>query len=114
MSYAEKVIADSQALLVNYYNFDSLQSHFTYLLDKVLEEMRYESVIRVRDPELPIRVREGFLTGFHARLDRLYHIFLAQHPNYGDNREAFVARMKPIFDEFLQLREEFFINLIIN
>jgi hypothetical protein len=114
MSFAENVLANSRALLVNYYNFDSMQTHFCILLDKVLDEIKYESVTRVNDPELPIRVREGFLTGFLARLDRLYSVFLSQHPNYGDDREAFVARMRPIFDEYLQLREEFFINMIIN
>ena len=114
MSFAENVLANARALLVNYHNFDSMQTHFKLLLDAVLDEMKYEGVTRFNDPELPIRIREGFLTGFLARLERLYDIFLANQPKHGDDREVFVARIKPIFDEYLQMREEFFTNMIIN
>ena len=114
MSFAENVLENSQALLVNNLNFDNLQTHIKVLLDKVLDEVKYESVTRFNNPELPMRVREGFLTGFHARLERLYSVFLSQYPSYGDDRETVVFRMRPIFDEYLRLREEFFINMIIN
>ena len=114
MSFAENVMENSKALLVNDLNFDNLQTHIKVLLDKVLDEVKYKSVTRFNNPELPMRVREGFLTGFHARLERLYSVFLSQYPSYGDDRETVVVRMRPIIDEYIQLREEFFINMIIN
>ena len=114
MSFAENVLANSRALLRNQFNYDCLQTHFRILLDKVLDEVFYESVTRANDPGLPLRVREGFLDGFLTRLNRLYDGFLSQNPTYGENCESFVERLKPIFDEYLLLREEFFVNMIIN
>ena len=50
MSFAENVLENSKALLVNDLNFENLQAHIKALLDKVLDEVKYESVTRFNKP----------------------------------------------------------------
>jgi len=104
-----------EAFELNNSQFESLKLNFIFLLDKFQDEARYESFTRFNDPTLPRRVKEGFLvTRFFERLNTLYDRFLALQPKYGDDRESFVASTRPILDEYFQLREEFYVNMIIN
>ena len=103
------------AFEVNNRQFENMKPNFIFLMDRYKDEIRYESFTRFNDPTLPRRVREGFLlTRFLERLHNLYVRFLALQPKYGDDRESLVASTRPILDEYFQLREEFYVNMIIN
>ena len=105
----------AEAFELNNSQFESMRLNFIFLFEKFQDEARYESFTRFNDPTLPRRVREGFwVTRFFERLDTLYDRFLALQPKYGDERQIFVASTRPILDEYFQLREEFYANMIIN
>ncbi len=84
--------------------WQSVKECFKFLLEKTALEVDYEKEM---DIESPRRMVPGFLEDFTVRLNHAFSLFIVRKPFYGEPYHDFNDRLRPVFDDYVRLNDEF-------